>query len=256
MKNLFIFIKLLVFTFFSGILITSCEFRESIVFNEDGDGKVTSSFYGDQLGDLLETLSEEGFKMENKEITMSEILEQNKESIDSLSDTQKHKLYALSDAKMKLENREGDLFVRVDKDFKTISEINHVIKESRRAINYMLDYTADNGFTITDENEEHVSFEDQLDIIYSWSDNIFERKTIIKDDALFKKASDEMKDLTSMGVSGFDYVLEYTFPYEVIDAEPSDVSLSLDRKTVILRRSLSKIMSNPSNLDIKVTLKK
>src|SRR5699024_9234832 len=116
----------------------SCEFKETIVFDEDGGGKVASSFFGEQLGDIIESLKEDSSEIEWEEFSMQECIEQNKESIDSLSHKQQEEIFDLANSRISMQNKEGDLHIRVGMDFGSVEEINKKIKDSRRALDYWL----------------------------------------------------------------------------------------------------------------------
>lgn len=235
------------------VISTACEFKEAIVFDEYGGGKVATSFFGEQLGDIIEALKEDSSGIEYGGFSMQEFIDQNKESIDSLTPKQQKEIYDLADSKITMQNKDGDLYIHVAMDFDTVDDINKKIVDSRRAIGYWLN---ESPFPSEDEEtNKNASLEDELDIRYSWKDNVFERKTYIKDREKYAEAIKEMENGMLFG-GALDYVLEYTFPYEVEAVVPETATLSLDRKTVSLRSSLSKILKNPNELDLKITFKK
>lgn len=235
------------------MLFGSCEFKETIIFDENGGGKVATSFFGEQLGDMIEAFKEDSIEIGNERFTMQNFIDENKESIDSLSQEKQKEIYDLADTEFLMENNNGDLLISVNLDFDSVDEINNKIKDSRRAINYQLNQSSASASEL--EADGNASLEDQMDIRYSWEGNVFERKTYVKDKEAYADAVKEIED-GIMLAGAMNYVLEYTFPYEVIAVSPENATLSVDRKTVILRTSLSKILKNPKELDLKVTLKK
>lgn len=235
------------------MLFGSCEFKETIIFDENGGGKVATSFFGEQLGDMIEAFKEDSIEIGNERFTMQNFIDENKESIDSLSQERQKEIYDLADTEFLMENNNGDLLISVNLDFDSVDEINKKIKDSRRAINYQLNQSSTSASEL--EADGNTSLEDQMDIRYSWEGNVFERKTYVKDKEAYADAVKEIED-GIMLAGAMNYVLEYTFPYEVIAVSPENATLSVDRKTVILRTSLSKILKNPKELDLKVTLKK
>ena len=235
------------------MLFGSCEFKETIIFDENGGGKVATSFFGEQLGDMIEAFKEDSIEIGNERFTMQNFIDENKESIDSLSQEKQKEIYDLADTEFLMENNNGDLLISVNLDFDSVDEINKKIKDSRRAINYQLNQSSASASEL--EADGNASLEDQMDIRYSWEGNVFERKTYVKDKEAYADAVKEIED-GIMLAGAMNYVLEYTFPYEVIAVSPENATLSVDRKTVILRTSLSKILKNPKELDLKVTLKK
>lgn len=239
--------------FFAISFFIACEFKETIIFDENGGGKVATTFFGEQLGDMLESFKEDSLEIGNQQFSMQDFIEKNKESIDGLSLEKQTEIYDLADTEFQMENKNGDLLISVKLDFDSVDEINKKIKDSRRAINYWLNESSflDNKEASSDENTD---LEDLLDIRYSWKNNVFERKTVIKDSNSYAETLEEMKDGLVLA-GGLDYVLEYTFPYEIESVLPETASLSVNRKTIKLRSSLSKILKNPNELDLKITFK-
>ena len=234
------------------MLFGSCEFKETIVFDENGGGKVATNFYGEQLGDIIESLKDDASEMEWDEFSMQEFIEQNKEKIDSLSPKQQKEIYDLADSKITMQNKDGDLYISVAMDFGSVDDINKKIADSRRAIGYWLN---ESSFPSEKEEDKNALLENELDIQYRWNGNVFERTTYIKDREKYAEALKEVENGMLFG-GALDYVLEYTFPYEVESVVPESARLSLDRKTVILRSSLAKILKNPKELDLKIIFKK
>lgn len=235
------------------VLLGSCEFKETIIFDANGGGKVATSFFGEQLGDMLEALKEDSLEIGNQRFTMQDFIDENRESIDSLSQEKQKEIYDLADTEFLMENKNGDLLISVNLDFDSVDEINKKIKDSRRAINYQLSQSSTSASEL--ESDGNASLEDQMDIKYTWEGNVFERKTYVKDKEAYAEAVKGVED-EIMLAGAMNYVLEYTFPYEVIAISPENATLSVDRKTVVLRTSFSKILKNPTELDLKVTLKK
>lgn len=249
-------LQISVFLLATSLFFGSCEFRENIIFDPDKSGKLTTSFYGEQLGEMLQAYLGDSLEVERKQVYMQDIIDENRAEIDSLPEEYKEKLYSMADAEMRIENQDGDLFISVDKTFQDVNDINQAVADSRAVINYLMDYSEESGFDLDKEvTEEDTSFESQLEVEYSWNNNVFERTTQVKDVEKLQEAAAEFSDLISFGAAGFSYVLEYTFPYEIVEVWPEDAKLSLDRKTVSLRRSFSKIIADPKELDIKIILK-
>ena len=235
------------------LAFTACEFKETIVFDENGGGKIATSFFGEQLGDMLESFKEDSIEIGKERFSMQDFIEENKASIDSLSQEKQKEIYDLADTEFFMENQNGDLLISVKLDFDSVDEINKKIKDSRRAINYQLNQSSTSASEL--ESDGNASLEDQMDIKYTWEGNVFERKTYVKDKEAYTEAVKGVED-EIMLAGAMNYVLEYTFPYEVIAISPENATLSVDRKTVVLRSSFSKILKNPKELDLKVTLKK
>lgn len=244
----------ILFGFIAIAVFTACEFKETIVFDENGGGKVATSFFGEQLGEIIESLKEDSSGIEYGEFSMQEFIEQNKTAIDSLSPKQQKEIYDLADSQITMQNKEGDLHISVAMDFDSIEEINKKIEDSRRTIGYWLNESPFPSEKDQDANENSL-LEDQLDIKYSWKNNVFERKAYIKDSDAYAEALEKMKDGLMFG-GALEYVLEYTFPYEIETVVPRTATLSVDRKTVFLRSNLPKILKNPNELDLKITFKK
>src|SRR5699024_4165098 len=106
------------------VISTACEFKEAIVFDEYGGGKVATSFFGEQLGDIIEALKEDSSGIEYGGFSMQEFIDQNKESIDSLTPKQQKEIYDLADSKITMQNKDGDLYIQVDMDLDNVDDIN------------------------------------------------------------------------------------------------------------------------------------
>lgn len=237
----------LVWLFVVAFSLVACEFREEIVFDSNGGGKITSMFYGEQMGEFLEKyLSEEGTPSKTY-YTLQELLDENKEEYSNFSEEDMKLFAEMLESNMSFENKDNDLYIRTDKTFTSLQEINEAIQLSKRPIDQLLNFLSN--------NTKERTIDQYLDLKFEWKENSFERIVKVIDSVGFEQATKEYDDVVSMG-AGFTYVLEYTFPYEVLTVFPEDVSLSLDRKTVILRRSVSKVVKDPTELNLIVTFKK
>lgn len=232
--------KLVLLTIGLGVLFSSCEFREKIVFDETKGGQITTSFYGQQMGDMLESLVADSMEIEDGVFSLQEFIEENAQSENSVMD----------DATLLVENKDGDLLLSVEVAFDSLDQVNAILKQSREAINDQLSNTSEMDTPSKEEN----SIEDLIEVNFSWDTTIFERTTIIKDSVRYAETIKEFNEAANFG-GGFDYILEYTFPYEVIAISPETATLSLDRKTVTLRQSAFKTMKDPTILDLKITFK-
>lgn len=235
--------KLVLLTIGVGVLFGSCEFRETIVFDENKGGKITTSFFGQQMGDMLESLATDSLEIENGVFLLQDFIAEKGQKENS----------AMGDAELLVENKDGDLLLSVEVNFDSLEQVNSIIKQSREAINDQLDTTSETA--LSEKKSKENSIEDLIDVNFSWENNIFERTTIIKDSLRYAESIKKFNEAATLG-GGFDYILEYTFPYEVIAVSPEIVTLSLDRKTVTLRQSAFKAMKDPTILDLKITFKK
>lgn len=227
-----------------GVLFGSCEFKETIVFDENKGGNITTSFFGEQMGDMLESFASESLEVEDGVFSLEDLMEESRQEGD----------FSMKDSEFLMENREGDLVMSVEANFDSLDQINSIINQSREAINGQLEKTSTSDADKDNEDSEEGSLEDLLDVNFSWENNVFERTTTIKDSLQYAEAVKKFDEAAGLG-GGFNYVLEYTFPYEVIAMSPENATLSLDRKTVTLRHSAFKAMKNPTILDLKITFK-
>src|SRR5690625_2871764 len=140
------------------MMFGSCEFKETIVLDEDGGGKVASRFFGEKIVDIIESLKEECSEIEWEEFSMQEFIEENKEGIDSLSPKQRKEIYDLADSKITIQNKDGYLYIHVGMDFELVDDINKKFVDSRRAIGYWLN---ESPFPSEDEEtNKNASLED------------------------------------------------------------------------------------------------
>ena len=96
------------------LAFTACEFKETIVFDENGGGKIATSFFGEQLGDMLESFKEDSIEIGKERFSMQDFIEENKASIDSLSQEKQKEIYDLADTEFLMENKNGDLLISVN----------------------------------------------------------------------------------------------------------------------------------------------
>lgn len=225
------------------VLFGSCEFKETIVFDENGGGEITTSFFGEQMGDMLETLAANSLDVEDGEFSIQNLIEENNEE----------GVYGMEDAELFMENKDGDFRMSIKANFDSLEQINSIIRQSREAINDQLD-TGSSTSGDSSEEEKDTSIEDLIDVEFRWENNVFERSTTIKDTLEYAKAVKKIDQAANLG-GGFNYVLEYTFPYEVIAISLENATLSKDRKTVTLQHSAFKVMKDPTSIDLKITFK-
>lgn len=233
-------------------VLSSCEFRETIVFNKDASGVVTTSFYGEQMGELMESFTEEA-SAETVRFTIQDLLDENPEDFEKLSKEEKENILALADTEILIEQTDGNFLISMDMPFKSLKEVNSVIKQSRKVLNKNLSKIEEEENT--DSNE--AALVDLLDISFRWENQEFERKTSITDEEKFADLIKLTKESSmDIGEDIFSYVLKYTFPYQIESVIPEIAEISKDRKTLTIRQPVARVTKNPKLLDFKIKFKK
>lgn len=231
-------------------VLTSCEFREKIIFEKDGSGIVATSFYGEQMGGMLESFSPDSSDGIVK-LRVEDLIKENQEDLDKLSKEEKQEIYAMSSTEITIENQEGDLLVSMEIPFKNIDEVNSIIKRSRASINRQFNKNKDS--TEVKESTE-AALADLVEVDFYWKNNVFERTTSIKDTLKYSELVKSVKfSSSSFAENVFSYVLVYSFPKKIHSFSPEDATLSGDRKTITLRRSAMQVTKDPKLLDLKLT---
>lgn len=244
------YLKILLMILGLTTILTSCEFREKIIFEKDGSGVVATSFYGEQMGDMLESFSSESSNGVVR-LKVEDLIEENQEDFDKLSKEEKEQIYAMSSTEIIIENQEGNLLVSMEVPFKNIEEINSIIKRSRESINNQFNKNTDSS---EEKDNTEAALADLIEVDFYWKNNVFERTTSISDTLKYSNLAKGMSSNSEgFGDNIFSYVLIYSFPKKIRSYSPEDAVLSNDKKTVTLRRSAMQVTKDPKLLDLKLT---
>lgn len=251
MRSIIKYMKFSILTLGLATLMLSCEVRETIVFEKDGSGVVTTGFFGHQMGEMVESFMGQDSTGLAK-FSLQDMLDESSEDYESLSEEEKENLKELASSNLHIENQDGNLVISMDMHFDNVDEINDLIKQGRQSLNKKLKEDENSEET---ENDE-IELADLLDLVFIWKNNQFERITKVNDQKKYEELTKKMGESSMDFDAGLTYVLTYTFPQEIKSIVPSTASLSKDKKTVTIKHSASKVMKDPKILDFKVQFKK
>lgn len=244
-------IQKLLFLLALAFMVSSCQFTETMVLNEDGSGTMAvelnlnemMSFGGDMMKDSIPV------KIDTI-INMKQFLEEKKDSIAKLSMEDQKELRKMENysVHLNMNTETSEMSYDISTDFKSLSEVDNILNGLEKAGDFM---PSNNS-----ENMEEGEKEDTPDIIgvtYSFKNGIFKRDAYIKDEKLHQKEVDSLKS-TEAFMATSKYTLKYTFPKPIKKSSITDASYSLDGKTITVQKSFIDYFKNPDVLDLEVEL--
>lgn len=235
-----------------GMLLTSCQFTETMVLQEDGTGEMRLSL---DLSEIMAMSGEFGkdSTMVKKDtiISFKDILEERKDSIATLPKAEQERLMTMENYNIQIQmdpevnNMVMDVFV----NFKNVNEANDLMKSFEMTEGMIPGQSANKS------SEDQKKDDDVIAVRYNFENGTFTRDAYIKDEALYKQQLDSMQQAESF-MSGIRYRLKYTFPRRIKSTSVDDATFSLDGKTVELERGFLEYFKNPDVLDLEVVLEK
>lgn len=245
-------IQKFLFLFALALSVASCQFTETMFINEDGSGTITvevnlnemMAFGGAAMGDSTIV------KMDTI-VYMKQFLEEKKDSISKLSETEQQKLKKLENFNIhiKMDSETSEMIYDISTNFKNISEANDMLNGLEQAGNMMPN---------PDGNTEVKKEEDSPEVLgvnYSFKNGIFKRDAYIKDEKLHEQQVDSMKQAEAF-MGGSNYTLKYTFPKKIKKTSNPEATFSEDKKTVSIQAAFLEYFKNPDLLDLEVELEK
>lgn len=233
------------------LALTSCQFTEIMVLNEDGSGTMSvevnlsemMAFGGDEAADSSV------IKMDTI-IYVKQFLEEKKDSIASLSKQEQLKLKKLENynIRVKMDSESSEMIYNISTSFKSVSEANDLANG--------LDKAGDFIPSMNENPEEAQKEEDSPDIIgvnYSFIKGVFKRDAYIKDKKLHQREVDSLQQ-TEAFLQGSNYTLNYTFPKPIKKVSDPAATLSNNKKTLTLKKGFIDYFKNPDLLDLEVEL--
>jgi hypothetical protein len=248
------------------LILTSCEIKEEITFNEDGSGEI-------YLGYNMSKLMEEFPAQKNKSTTIKaidSIIDFNtilndpkyKDSIAKASEKDKKNLELLKNLKIRIIADEAnkkmefgfnfafknidsiqDIFKKI-KDAQEITKINKKAEMAKGKLTYN---------SLTGENQK---------VIYKYDNHTFTRTTLLKQ-KLSTKDKKEIDKALKNEDNPFDKILnnlKYTivlhFPKKIKKVNVKNAVFSDHKKTVTVTYRLEDFMLHPEKMNLKVKLAK
>lgn len=238
--------------FAAAIFVTSCQFTETLVLNEDGSGSLSveanlnemMAFGGQMMADSMKV------KLDTL-IVMSQFLEAKKDSIAKLSKEQQTRLKKMENFNihMLMDTEANVMVYDVSTQFKKVAEANDILNTLQQAGSIIPDPSA------STEVKGDADAPDIIGVTYSFNAGIFKRDAYIKDQALHQKEVDSLQQAAAF-MGGSNYTLKYTFPKKIMKASNPNATYSLDGKTITVQQPFLEYFKNPDLLDLEITLEK
>lgn len=228
----------------------ACNFKEEIYFNEDGTGKMSISFEGGELMQMLPASdSLQIQKPIDSTIVFKQILLDKKDSIAQLSQDQQAKLKRLEpfSLHMKVEPENGVMNFDMFTDFSDVSEMNDAFNAFQNASSI--------GPLSGGRSMPSNATNETTEVNYSFKRNKFKRKTVILNQELFEKSLDSLGS-AEMFLSSSTYTFMYHFPRRVKSTNIEEATFSMDGKTMIHEVDFLGMMRDPESVVIEVELER
>ncbi|OBR39392.1 hypothetical protein A9200_17455 [Maribacter hydrothermalis] len=232
------------------VFFVACNFTEEIYFNGDGSGKMSISFDGGELLQMLpETDSTQLEKAIDSTLVFKDLLRDKKDSISQLSAKQQAKLKRLEpfSLHMKVEPENGIMNFDMFTDFIEVSEVNDAFNAFQNASSVG---PIAGGKSLPDNATDETT-----KVNYSFKKNKFKRETIILNQELFKQSIDSLSS-AEMFLSSSTYTFKYHFPRRVKSTNIEEATFSMDGKTMIHEVNFLAMMKDPKSILIEVELEK
>lgn len=243
--------KHLVFTFLSilSFVFVSCQFTEEITFEKDGSGLYKLQIDMGELMSSLPSQDEDTDKVKEKvdsTIYIKDILDTFKDSINTLSATEKAQLEAIKDMRihMMLDEENSNMNMDFLLDFKNVSDLQN-IKEKVELASKLQEKKSDTKTNL--ENHE---------VKYEFKKKSFARKvTMKKMSTEEQEAFDKQQENNQMFMSGSMYSLIYHFPRKIKSTSLAGAKISQNGKTLSYSIAMDEIIQDPKVLDFTVKFK-
>ena len=242
--------KFLLSILLTATLLMSCQFKESMVMDENGQGRISVQI------DLAEMMAFTGgfdadstMTKQDTIITFKDFLVEKKDSIATLPLAEQERLKALENyaLHMFIDPEAEEMLMNLYLDFDDISEANDIFRGFEQA-GALIPGNAVNIGGDASKSDEQV-----IGVKYEFKKNIFKRDSYIIDQVAYQAKMDSIGPVEAF-LSGVEYTLEYTFPRKIKSASVEDATFSLDGKTISVRRKFIDYMKNPDILDLEVSL--
>lgn len=250
MKN--IFVKALCLL---SVCLTSCQFSETIHFNEDGSGNMEFSFDASEMMQMSgDKLTEgEGNKDIDSTFTFKEIFDEKRDSISKLSPEEQKQLKALEPFSVHMLVNEKDQKLKFDisNEFKSANELQDMFI----ALNAISHLKGKGSGNMNGSNNPFSSMgsNDNSDLSYSFKNGVFKRIVKVIDKEKQKQVVDSLGQAAMMFANS-KYKLKYHFPRRVKSVSNENALFSADGKTVILEYGFIDYITDPESMNLEIVL--
>lgn len=231
--------------------MAACNFTEEIYLNDDGSGKLSIHFDGNELMSMIGTMdSLQKEQAIDSTIVFKHMLAEKKDSISKLSQEEQAKLKKLEPFSMRVAMNPEAAEMRFEllADFQEIATMND-------AFNTFQNASSLNPNTVVGQSQSLPLFSDEpsTSVIYDFQGNTFSRTTEIINPGLFQKSIDSLSS-AEMFLSGSTYTFKYHFPRKVKSVNVEGATFSLDGKTMTYEVGLLDMTKNPKVTNLMVVL--
>lgn len=232
-------------------LMAACNFTEEIYLNDDGSGKLSIHFDGNELMSMIgEMDSLQHEEVIDSTIVFKHLLEEKKDSISKLSQEEQAKLKKLEPFSMRIamNPKAAQMQFELLADFEEIGKMDDAFNAFQNASS--LSPTGELG---AGQSMPMITEESPTKINYSFIGNTFSRTTEIINQELFQKRIDSLSS-AEMFLSGSTYTFKYHFPRKVKSVNIEGATFSLDGKTMTYEVSMLDMTKTPEAIDLLVEL--
>lgn len=235
------------------LLLTSCQFTESITFEKNGSGKMNFSVDASEMMSMMgESMADSSEEAIDTIVNFKEFLEENKDSIAQLSPEEQETLKSLEDFTMHMvmNSQEGEVFFDLSTEFENTDKLSDMFAEMNKMQALSNNDSMNQGpFGGISENSGNI------ETSYSFDGKTFNRITKIIDQAAFDKNKDSIMQASMMFATSI-YSLKYTFPKKIKSVSSENALISNEGKTVTVNYTLGDYISDPEKMNLEIVLEK
>ncbi|KFF18782.1 hypothetical protein [Flavobacterium hydatis] len=235
--------------------LTSCTFTENIDIADNGSGKFSLDMDGSALmamaGQQLGNEVGDATKSIDSTFAFKEMFKNKKDSIAKLSPEAKKELEKLENfvVHMKMNVEQKQLLLDLKTDFKSVSELQDMMKTMSTLQNIEKNKASDNKMPFNGD------FSNNSTVSFSYDGKKFNRKVALNSKETNKPAEDSL-GMYKMIFASSTYIIKYRFPKKVKKVSNADAMFSEDRKTITIQYPFTDYMENPTKMGLEVEFEK
>ncbi|MBP1838113.1 hypothetical protein [Formosa algae] len=232
------------------LILSSCEFSETIHINENGAGTMSFSFDGSQLMQMGGESMGTDEKVLDSTVVFKDFLEAKKDSIATLPKDEQERLKALENFKMHMlmDPKTQKMVIDINTDFENVEELEDMFKVLNKA----------NELKETNEAQQtsplaKMGATESSEVSYTYKGNVFKRIVTVVNPELLESTKDSLAD-AEMILAASTYTLNYHFPKKIKSVSLENAMFSADHKSFSAELSFKEYMTNPESLNVEVIL--
>lgn len=197
---------------------------------------------GDKMGEELE-------EPIDTIMNFKAMFDEKRDSINQLPAYRQAKLKALENFSlgMRVNPEEEVMNIRLFTDFTSVAELKDMFEVMQELQKMEKEMSAETDTLFDQPNPTSLKFK--------YENNVFKREVAVLDEELLNIQIDSLRSSGAMMMyASSDYTLKYHFPRPVKSVSDTTATLSIDRKTVTVKRSFEEYLENPKTLNIEFVL--